>query len=122
LRTKSGQCAPRVGVNQLLKDLEHLVRVHPSLHENEFHLTRSWKTSASGPMARRDPDLAEPGGPMRFNAPKHPHRVEVSGEVLREPLDLTAFKDGPKSRLLNIESMDNTAPGGNFPCATTATH
>src|SRR5712671_3306351 len=28
--------APRVGVNQLLTDLSHLVRVHPSLHNNQF--------------------------------------------------------------------------------------
>ena len=28
--------APRVGVNQLLADLGHLVRVHPSLQSNQF--------------------------------------------------------------------------------------
>ncbi len=39
-----------------------------------------------------------------------PHRVEVGGEVLRAPLDLTAFKDGPNDRLLNVEGLDNTAP------------
>ena len=36
--------------------------------------------------------------------------MEVGGEVLRAPLDLTAFKDGPNDRLLNVESLDNTAP------------
>ena len=30
--------------------------------------------------------------------------------MLRAPLDLRTFKDGPHDRLLNIESMDNTAP------------
>jgi len=39
-----------------------------------------------------------------------PHRVEVGGEVLRAPLDLAVFKDGPNDRLLNVESLDNTAP------------
>ena len=38
------------------------------------------------------------------------HRVEVGGEILRAPLDLTKFKDGPNDRLLNVESMDNTPP------------
>jgi signal transduction histidine kinase len=38
------------------------------------------------------------------------HRVEVGGEILREPLDLTRFKDGPNDRLLNVEGMDNTTP------------
>ena len=36
--------------------------------------------------------------------------MEVGGEVLRVPLDLTAFKDGPNDRLLNVEGLDNTAP------------
>ena len=30
--------------------------------------------------------------------------------VLPQPLDLTAFKDGPQDRLLNVEKFDNTAP------------
>src|SRR5882724_11371781 len=30
--------APRVGVNQLLTDLSHLVRVHPAAHDHEFLL------------------------------------------------------------------------------------
>ena len=38
------------------------------------------------------------------------HRVEVGGEILHAPLELAKFKDGPNDRLLNVESMDNTAP------------
>ena len=29
---------------------------------------------------------------------------------MRQPLDLTAFKDGPDDRLLNVENFDNIAP------------
>jgi signal transduction histidine kinase len=36
--------------------------------------------------------------------------VDVSGEILRQPLELTAFKDGLDDRLLNVENFDNTAP------------
>ena len=36
LRRQSDETAPSVSVNQLLRDLEQLVRVHPSLLENEF--------------------------------------------------------------------------------------
>jgi signal transduction histidine kinase len=36
--------------------------------------------------------------------------VEVGGDVVRAPLDLTKFKDGPNDRLLNVENMDNNAP------------
>ena len=38
------------------------------------------------------------------------HRVEIGGEVLNAQLELTGFKDGPRDRLLNVESMSNTPP------------
>ena len=47
LRRQSDE-APRVGVNQLLNDLSHLVHVHPSLQNNEFSIQPAGrKTSAS---------------------------------------------------------------------------
>jgi signal transduction histidine kinase len=36
--------------------------------------------------------------------------VEIQSSVLPQPLDLTAFKDGPQDRLLNVENFENTAP------------
>jgi DNA-binding response OmpR family regulator len=39
LRRQSGAAAPAVSVNQLLHDLDQLLRVHPSLLENEFGIT-----------------------------------------------------------------------------------
>jgi signal transduction histidine kinase len=36
--------------------------------------------------------------------------VAVGAEILRAPLNLAEFKDGPSDRFLNVESMDNTAP------------
>src|SRR5208282_3034978 len=38
LRKKTEE-APQVSVNQLLKDLEQLIRVHPAQQENEFSVT-----------------------------------------------------------------------------------
>jgi two-component system, sensor histidine kinase and response regulator len=110
LREKPGQGTPRVGVKLLLKDLEKNVEVHPSLRENEFSVA---------PFAA---DIGVKIGGMdliqilqnlvvnAFQCAPQPHCVEVGGEVLRSPLDLAAFKDGPNDRLLNIESLDNTAP------------
>ena len=45
-----------------------------------------------------------------FQCSPTPHRVEMGGEVLGVPLDLTQFKDGPNDRLLNVESLENTVP------------
>lgn len=110
LRNQSGQLTPRVGVNQLLKDLDHLVRVHPCLHENEFCIAPFGEDVG---VRIHGTDLIQILQNLVVNAfqcASQPHRVTISGEVLREPLDLTAFKDGPNDRLLNVESMDNTAP------------
>ena len=110
LRRQSMESAPGVSVNQLLHDLEQLARVHPSLQENEFGVT-----SLAGDVAIKinGTDLIQILLNLTVNAfqcAPQPHRVEISGEVLHAPLDLRKFKDGPHDRLLNIESLDNTAP------------
>jgi len=109
LRRQSEE-APRVSVNQLFKDLEQLIRVHPGRSDNEFGVQ---------PMAE-DLGVKMNGTDViqillnltvnAFQCAPMSHRVDVGGEILHQPLDLTAFKDGLNDRLLNVESMDNTAP------------
>jgi signal transduction histidine kinase len=110
LRRQPTESATKVSVNQLLRDLEQLVRVHPSLLENEFGIT-----PLAGDVAVKinGTDVIQILLNLAVNAfqcASLPHRVEISGEVLHTPLDLAKFKDGPNDRLLNIESMDNTVP------------
>lgn len=110
LRRQSDDHSPRISVNQLLKDLDQLVRVHPSLHENEFdstHLAEDIGVKINGT------DLIQILLNLTVNAfqcAPLPHRIDVGGEVLHQALDLTKFKDGPNDRLLNVENMDNAAP------------
>jgi two-component system sensor histidine kinase/response regulator len=100
----------RVGINELLKDLSHLIRVHPSLQENQFSI----KALPQDIMARMNGtdliqtvlNLAVNG----FQCSRERHSVVVEARVLPEPLDLTLFKDGPQERLMNMESFANTAP------------
>jgi signal transduction histidine kinase len=109
LRRQSDE-APRASVNQLLKDLDQLLRVHPSRSDNEFGVQ---------PLAE-DIGVKMNGTDViqillnlavnAFQCAPLSHRVEISCEILRAPLDLTAFKDGPNDRLLNVEGMDNAAP------------
>ena len=109
LRRQPGEVA-RVGVNQLFSDLEHLIRVHPGLQNNEFivhPLTGDMGVKLNGT------DLIQMLLNLTvnaFQASSLPHRVEISGAVLDEPLDLTQFKDGPGERLLNVENFHNIAP------------
>jgi signal transduction histidine kinase len=109
LRRQSGD-AMSAGVNHLLHDLEQLVRVHPSLQENEFRLT---PLAGEIGVKINGTDIIQILLNLTVNAfqcTATPHRVEIGGEVLGAPLDLTQFKDGPHDRLLNVESMANTAP------------
>ena len=102
--------APRVGVNQLLADLSHLIRVHPSLQSNQFAVHPLAEDIA---VRMNGTDVIQVLLNLTVNAfqcSPQAHSVEIEGRVLFQPLDLTAFKDGPQDRLLNVESFDNTAP------------
>ena len=109
LRKQTDDAAP-ASVNQLLHDLEHLVRVHPSLQENEFRLA---PLAADINVKINGTDLIQILLNLSVNAfqcAQQPHRVEIGGKMIATPLNLAEFKDGPNDRLLNVESMNNTAP------------
>jgi len=102
--------APRVSVNQLLTDLNHLVRAHPSLHQHQFTL----RPLAQDVAARMNgTDVIQALLNLTVNAlqctPKV-HAVEIEGRVLPHSLDLAAFKDGPQERFLNVETLHNKPP------------
>jgi two-component system sensor histidine kinase/response regulator len=102
--------APRVGVNQLLKDLGQLIRVHPSLQNNQFALRPFAEDIA---VSMNGTDVIQVLLNLVVNAfqcAPQPHSVEIEGSVLRQPLDLAAFKDGPQDRLLNVENFENGVP------------
>ncbi len=101
---------PRVGINQLFTDLAHLIHVHPSLQNHSFSVQ---------PMAEdigvkvNGTDLIQILLNLTVNALQcttQRHEVHVEGRVWREPLDLTALRDSPEARLLNVESFDNASP------------
>jgi signal transduction histidine kinase len=102
--------APRVGVNQLLADLNHLVQVHPALQKNQFAvhpLPEDIGVQINGT------DLIQILLNLAVNAfqcSPLPHQVKVESEVLPESPDFTMFKDGPETRLLNVESFQSLPP------------
>ncbi|HXR04449.1 MAG TPA: response regulator, partial [Verrucomicrobiae bacterium] len=109
LRRQSDETA-RVGVNQMLNDLNQLVRVHPGLQDNEFavhSLAEDTGVKINGTdLIQILLNLTVNG----FQCAPFSHRVDIGGEILHEPLNLQAFKDGPQDRLLNVENFNNTAP------------
>jgi signal transduction histidine kinase len=102
--------APPVGVNQMLKDLGQLIRVHPSLQNNQFTLRPLAEDIA---VSMNGTDVIQVLLNLTVNAfqcAPQPHAVEIEGCILRQPLDLAAFKDGPQDRLLNVENFENGVP------------
>ncbi len=102
--------APRVGVNQLFTDLNHLIRVHPSLSANQFTVHPLAQDLA---VRMNGTDFIQVLLNLAVNAfqcASRPHSVEIRSRVFSQPLDLTTFKDGPETRMLNVEGLDNTPP------------
>jgi signal transduction histidine kinase len=109
LRRQSDE-APRVCVKQLLNDLEQLVRVHPSLLENEFNIIPFGDDIAVKINGTDVIQILLNLAVNAFQCAPLNHHVQIGGEAIYAPLDLAQFKDSPNDRLLNVESMDNTAP------------
>jgi signal transduction histidine kinase len=102
--------SPRVGINQLLTDVGHLARVHPSRQNNELSIGL---VEADVSVRMHSTDVIQVLLNLIVNAfqcSTYPHTVEVQGSSLAFPLDLADFKDGQQDRLLNVENFDNTAP------------
>lgn len=107
---KSNDDFPKVTVNQLLNDVEHLVRVHPSRHNHEFHM--QLVSDAMGPRMNGT-DLIQVVLNLAVNAfqcTQQPHTVQITGEILNDPLELEQMKDSSTERLLNVENFLNEAP------------
>lgn len=107
---KNAEEAPPVGVNQLLGDLHQLVRVHPSVKNNDFKiepLKQDVNVKINGTdLIQILLNLAVNG----FQCSPEKHFVHIHGTLLSAPLDLSQFVDGPEDRLLNREGFSNQAP------------
>lgn len=109
LRRQSDE-TPRIAVNQLLADLNHLLRVHPCLPPNQLNIVPLVEDITVKINGTDIIQILLNLAVNAFQCTSHGCRVEIVAEVLREPLDLTAFKDSPGERLLNVESFSNAAP------------
>ncbi len=102
--------APRTGVNQLLTDVNHLLRVHPSRLNHELTIQ---PLSQDVAVRMNGTDVIQILLNLAVNAfqcDPRPHSVFLESQFLLESLDLSIFKDGPQDRFLNMENFDNVAP------------
>lgn len=109
LRQNSEQGAA-VSVNQVLSELRELVRVHPSVGENEFIIEPLEEDMTLRVHAT---DLIQMLLNLAINAfqcTPEKHTVEIRGRSLQHNLDLSNFADGPGELLANRDGFKNTAP------------
>ena len=102
--------ATGVDVNQILADLDHLIRAHPSRHNNQFTI-KSLPQNVS--VRVNGTDLIQILLNLAVNAfqcSANPHSVQIQAFFMPQVLDLRTFKDGPQDRLLNLENLKNTGP------------
>lgn len=100
----------RVWVNQILGDLAELLRIHPTTRNNQLlihPLPEDVSVSVNGT------DLIQVLLNLTLNAlqsASQPHRVEISGQLLHQPVELDHLRDGPEDRIVLRESFRNTPP------------
>lgn len=100
----------RVWVNQILGDLEELLRVHPSARNHQL-MIQPLPEDVSVPV--NGTDLIQILLNLALNALQctaQPHRVEIAGHLLHQPLALEHFQDGPHERFILGDSLRNTPP------------
>lgn len=101
---------PHVSVNQLLTDVSHLARVHPS---RQTHVFNAEPLPEDISLRMNGTDLIQVLLNLTvngFQCAQPTHTVEIRTRVLNEPLDLSVFRDGPQDRFLNVEGFCNLAP------------
>ncbi len=109
LRNRSTERAP-IGTNQILADLGELLKVHPSAHKNEL-IIHALKEDLVAEI--NGTDLIQILLNLTINALQcspDPHRVEIYGLRVTQPLGLSQFHDGSESQFVNREGLHNVAP------------
>jgi two-component system sensor histidine kinase/response regulator len=109
LRKQAGEL-PRVGINELLGDLNHLLRVHSSARTNQFNVHFLPQNMAVRMHGTDVLQVLHNLGVNAFQCTTEPHAVEIEARLIPQALDLATFKDGPQDRLFNVEGCANTAP------------
>jgi signal transduction histidine kinase len=109
IRQRSAKTS-HVGINRLLDDLNHLLKVHPALRNHRL-VFQPLETDAEAVI--NGTDLMQMLLNLVMNACQceaKPHRVGIVARRLAEPLVLSALPDTDRSRFINREGFANRAP------------
>lgn len=107
---KSDEGGEAVSLNQLIADLAQLVRVHPSLHQNEFSTVG---LPADIGVSINGTDGIQVLQNLVVNALQcspQPHSVRVTAHLHSEPLNLENPTGTAGERWLNFDGLQNKPP------------
>jgi two-component system, sensor histidine kinase and response regulator len=99
-----------VGVNQILDDLRELLIRHPSARGNQLTVHRLEHDLIADINGTDFLQILLNLTINALQATENPHRVDVHCAVHPNPLDLTAYTDGPGERFINREEFANRPP------------
>jgi signal transduction histidine kinase len=99
-----------VSLGRILAEVHELLRVHPSVKENNVHIEPpaedvSVKIHATDLMQILF-NLATNG----LQCSEAPHSVTIKGRRLTEPVNISTIADGPEDRVVNREGFKDTPP------------
>jgi two-component system sensor histidine kinase/response regulator len=101
---------PPVSINNILADLNQLIRVHPAVKENEFQIEKLQEDVAikinGTDLIQIVLNLAVNG----FQCTPQKHSVEIRARQLPHSLDFSTIAEGPEERLIRSENFRNVAP------------
>ena len=100
----------RVGANQAINDLRDLLIRHPIAQGHKLTVTGLERDVIADINGTDFLQILLNLTINALQASELPHQVSVSCELLLEPLDLTAFPDGPEQRFVNRNDFVNQAP------------
>ncbi len=109
MRQRSNECA-QVRVNQVLSDIEELLRAHPTTQHHELFvniLPEDVTLQINGTdLIQILLNLAING----FQSSELPHAVKVEGKLCSDTSALSTMRSGPNDALLNQDGFKNFGP------------
>ena len=100
----------QVSVNEILSDVRETLRFDPASRGHEVAI----QPLAENPSVRIHAiDLVQILNNLSRNGLQcslQPHKVELKGKVLQQPVNLDALSSGPHDRFMNREGFSNEAP------------
>ena len=108
--SKVGRGPQRIPVNQVLTDLEQLLRNHPALKGNFLAVD---PLADDVVTALQSTELLQALLNLAVNAlqsTEAPQTIRISTEVIARPLPVSTFVNAPGLRYVGLEALVNTAP------------